>query len=153
MNKRDRSLPVFYPIFWVLVLIALPLQSSCTDREENTETPAPIGQSSPQDGDLAKTRRIPAMVETVEATLIESEPPQLSLAVTGSFQDGCEAPLKIEQKQDGDLLKIVLYRELSADLVCPSVLVPFQEVIPLEGELPTGTHTLNVNGITIEAKI
>ncbi|MEM9540840.1 MAG: hypothetical protein AAGA60_15205 [Cyanobacteria bacterium P01_E01_bin.42] len=152
MNRRDRSLRVFYPLCLFLVLIALPL-SSCADRGENPATPTPTDRASSQNGDNAKTRRIPAIVETVEANVIESESPQLSLAVTGNFQDGCEAPLKVERKQEDDRINITLYRELAADLVCPAVLVPFEEVIPLEGEFARGTHTLEVNGIEIEAKI
>ncbi|MBP0020586.1 MAG: hypothetical protein J7647_23905 [Cyanobacteria bacterium SBLK] len=153
MNQRDRSLPVFYLIFSVLVLMVLTLQSGCANRKDNAIIPAPAPRSSPQDRDIAKTRRIPAIVKTVEANVIESEPPQLSLAVTGNFQDGCESSLEVERKQDGNRLKIVLYRELSVDLVCPAVLVPFQEIITLEGKWTTRTHVLDVNGIILEVKI
>ncbi|MGK7925785.1 MAG: hypothetical protein AB4290_11155 [Spirulina sp.] len=152
MNKCDPSPSVLFPLLLFLVLIVLPLQGGCASREDNRVTPTPVSpvQSSPSDASHGTMRRIPASVETVEVNVMESQPLQLSLTVTGNFQDGCQAPLKMEQHQDGDRIKITLYRELPADVLCPAVLVPFQETVLLEGRLASETYTLDVNGVIVE---
>jgi hypothetical protein len=150
MKNRDRSFVVHLCLF--LVLIALPFQGGCA-QVENTNPSESAVSPSPQGSKAAETRQIPAIVETVEVNVLESLPLQLTLTVTGNFQDGCEAPLKVKQQQDGDRLDITLYRELPADAVCPAVMTPFEETVPLEGGFESGTYMLDVNGIAIEQKI
>ena len=150
MKNRDRSFFIHVCLF--LVLIALPLQSGCAGVENTTPSESAVSpaQPSPQEADM---RQVPAIVETVEVNVLESFPLQLTLTVTGNFQDGCEAPLKVKQEQDGDRLDITLYRELPADAICTAVIVPFEETVPLEGGFESGTYTLDVNGVAIEQKI
>ncbi|WP_204105668.1 MULTISPECIES: hypothetical protein [Spirulina sp. CCY15215] len=154
MKKCDRPHTLLFRLLVVLILMALPLQGGCTSQMDNTRTGNPASvQSSPQDTENSTLRQIPAIVETVEVDVLESEPLQLSLKVTGNFQDGCKTPLKKEQKQDGMQINVTLYRELPTDTICPTVITPFQETIPLEGGFSRGTYTLDVNGVIVEQTI
>lgn len=150
LKKRDRPNSLLFTLL-VLILMVLPLQGGCTSQVDNTATGnSPSVQSSSQDTGDSTLRQIPAMVKTVAVEVLESEPLQLSLKVTGDFQDGCKTPLQKEQKQDGTQINVTLYRELPTDTICPTVITPFQETIPLEGSFPSGTYTINVNGVTVE---
>ncbi|MEA5467757.1 hypothetical protein [Spirulina sp. 06S082] len=154
MKKCDRPHSLLFHLLMVLTLMVLPLQGGCTSQVDSTATENPASvQSSSQDTSNSALRQIPAIVKTVEVDVLESEPLQLSLKVTGNFQDGCKTALKKEQKQDGTQINVALYRELPTDTICPTVITPFQETILLEGDFPSGTYTIDVNGIIVEQTI
>ena len=112
--------------------------------------PDPIVIEAPGD---AAMQAVDAVVESVEVLRLESLPVQLQLIVTGYHPDGCEVPMVVEQQRDGNHVSVRLYRELPGDVMCPMVIVPFEETIKLEGGFETGTYTIDVNGFVTEVTI
>lgn len=95
------------------------------------------------------TMRSYTLIEGVEALVLESFPVQINLQVTGSQPDGCELPVIVEQRREGNLITVEIYREMPMDLFCTMALVPYSAVISLEGGFESGTYTIKVNDYTL----
>ena len=112
-----------------------------------TTAPADSGQAAePQ-------MRVLAVVESVDALLMESFPVQIQLQVSGYHPDGCDAPVEVAQRRDGNQVFVELYRVLPAAVMCPMVLRPLEETVFLEGGFEPGTYTIDVNGVVVEITI
>ncbi len=90
-------------------------------------------------------RRVFHVIESVEVAVLESFPMQLSLTVRGSQPDGCEVPVQVEQEVVGNQVTISIYRELPIDVMCPMVVVPYEETIMVDGSFEGGTVQIQVN--------
>lgn len=119
------------------------------------EIPAQAAPTTvPAGGQAAEPQmRTFAVVESVDALLMESFPVQISLQVRGYHPDGCEAPVQVEQRREGNRVFVEVYRTLPAAVMCPMVLQPLDETIMLEGGFEPGTYTIDVNGVVIEVTI
>lgn len=118
-----------------------------------TPTMTPIAvDGSAQDAD-GPTMRVLAVVESVDTFLLESFPVQVQLHVSGYHQDGCEAPVEVVQRRDGNHVTVELYRVLPAAVMCPMVLQPLDETIMLEGGFEPGSYTIDVNGVTVQVEV
>ena len=96
--------------------------------------------------DAVDTFRSPVVIETVELQIMESSPPQYALTVTGYNSDGCDYPVQVEQRQEGNILYIDLFRVLPISVMCAAVIVPYNETISLQGEIVGGQfYTVIVN--------
>lgn len=93
--------------------------------------------------------RVPVAIENVEVVVLESYPMQLQLNVTG-YHDGCEFPVQVEQRREGNTVTVEIYREMPADTVCPMIAIPYEATIALEGGFESGTYTLHVNEYVTE---
>ncbi len=88
--------------------------------------------------------RNPLAIESVDVMVLESDPVQVSLTVTG-YHDGCEYPVTIEQRRAGNEVFVDIYREMPVDVICPMIAVSYIASISLEGSFESGTYTIHVN--------
>ncbi|NLX11916.1 MAG: hypothetical protein GXY36_19895 [Chloroflexi bacterium] len=89
--------------------------------------------------------RSPTVIEDIEVVVMESMPMQVSLTVTGYQPDGCELPVQIEQRREGNDIYVEIYREMDPAMACPMTIVAYNETIPLEGGFEPGEYTFHVN--------
>ena len=70
---------------------------------------------------------------------------RISLAIEGEHPDGCDYPVQVDQRRDGNMVHVEIYREVPADVFCPMILQPYQATIQLDGGFAAGSYTINVN--------
>lgn len=92
------------------------------------------------------------LIDTVEARVLKSNPAQISLHITGQQPDGCELPVKIEQRREGSHVFVKIYREMPGDVMCTMMLVPYQGDVKLDGSFPSGEYIIDVNNTVIRVK-
>ncbi len=90
-------------------------------------------------------RQVFTVIESVEVAVLESFPMQLELTISGHQPDGCDVPVQVEQEVDGNNVTISIYRELPVDVMCPAVLMFYEETIRVDGSFEGGTVTIQVN--------
>lgn len=103
--------------------------------------------------EAAETFRSPTIIDSVDAQILESFPAQIHLAVTGSQPDGCDYPVRVEQHRDGSTITVEIFREMPLAVMCPMMLLPYEDTIPLEGTFESGTYTIIVNDYTLEVTV
>ena len=81
----------------------------------------------------------------VDVNLSASQPRKITLDVEGEHPDGCDYPVLVEQRRQGDAVDIEVYRNVPADVVCPMILKPYRDTIQLDGAFEPGDYTINVN--------
>jgi len=90
-----------------------------------------------------------AVVESVDAQILESFPVQVHAVVRGTLGDGCTTLDEVTTTREGNTFLIRLTTERPADAVCTQAVVPFEEVVPLDVVgLPAGQYTVDANGVT-----
>ena len=100
-----------------------------------------------------ETFRSLTVIDSVDALLLESFPVQINLQVSGYQPDGCDFPVQVEQRREGNEVFVDIYRNVPLAVMCPAVLVEYNESIHLEGGFESGTYTIHVNDQTIEVTI
>lgn len=90
---------------------------------------------------------MPLVIEQVEVQVLESFPMQLVVNVSGYQQDGCEYPITVTQQNDGSTITIAIERMLPLAVMCPAVIIPYENSIAIEGGFEGGTYTIDVNGV------
>lgn len=133
-------------ILTLLLAFFVPVEPSSTPPDPITATPIP-----PQTGE--DTFRSYTVIESVDALLLESFPVQINLQVSGYQPDGCDYPVKVEQRREGNEVFVEIYRELPLAVACPAVLREYRETIHLEGGFQPGAYTIHVNDQVIEVTI
>lgn len=93
------------------------------------------------------------VIERVEALIMESNPPQISLNVSGYQPDGCSFPVVVQQTREGSTVRVSIYREMPIDIVCAMILQPYRDTIVLDGTFEPGSYTIDVNGFVITVTI
>lgn len=104
----------------------------------------------PDEGD---TMQFDTVIENVEVVVLESFPMQLQLIVTGYQADGCDFPIQVVQHRDENTVTVHIFREMPAEMMCPSVIVSYNETIALEGGFTGGTVTIHVNDQTVTVEL
>ena len=91
-----------------------------------------------------------AVVEDLAVMIMESDPAQVSVSLSGYFPDGCTKIHEIRSSRDGDVFTIQIVTERPAgDVACTMAIVPFEEELPLDvAGLPAGAYTLRVDGMS-----
>jgi hypothetical protein len=135
-------------IIWLITLLLLVGQAG----EPGGQPVQPIFPT-PTPVEEADMVQVPHVIESVDALLLESFPVQIQLHVTGYQPDGCEFPVQVEQQRDGNDVTVRIYRTVPVDVVCPLMIVGYDEMIRLEGGFESGTYTIDVNGTTVEVTI
>ena len=125
-------------ILTLLLAFFVPVDSSST----------PV---SPPTGE--ETFRSHTVIDKVDALLLESFPVQIHLRVTGYQSDGCDYPVQVEQRREGNAVFVEIYRELPLAVACPAVLREYEATIALEGGFEPGTYTIHVNDQVIEVTV
>lgn len=89
----------------------------------------------------------PILIDDVQVQTTRSNPPQITLTVRGTIQDGCDFPVQMSETLDGTAITVTLYRELPADVMCPMMIGSYEGThtltLPLE---PSTSYTLTLNG-------
>jgi hypothetical protein len=110
-----------------------------------TPTPFPGGDMT--------ARPVPHVIERVDALILESMPPQISLDVVGYQPDGCDFPVLVTQARSGNTITVNIYREVPPGVMCTMQIMPYQQTIRLDGTFDPGTYTISVNNQTISVTI
>lgn len=102
--------------------------------------------------ETGETVRVPHVITNVE--VLESDPPQLQLQVTGYQTDGCEYPVHVEQRRERNEIFVDIYRNVPIAATCIQMIVDYSETISLEGEFNTGeSYTIIVNDFTVNVTL
>ncbi len=99
------------------------------------------------------TRNAPVVVEAVQVNVLESNPPQLSLEITGYIPDGCEVPVEIRQQREGNTVQVELNRELPADQGCTAIVRDYEGTVRLDGSFSPGSYQIEVNDFRLEQQL
>ena len=90
-----------------------------------------------------------APVEQVRLEVVSRDPLQVNVIVTGYLPDGCTELDEVLQERAGDTLYVKLTTKRPAGVACITVIVPFEEVVPLDVEgLSAGTYSVQVNELS-----
>lgn len=90
-----------------------------------------------------------ATVTGIEVFLLESFPVQVHIQASGTFPDSCTAISNISQVYADGTFRVTMTTQRPAQAMCPAVITPFEQAIPLQGVvgLEAGTYTVVVNGV------
>jgi hypothetical protein len=87
-----------------------------------------------------------AGVDSIDIQMSDSTPAQANVVVKGYLSDSCTKIDRIDQRREGDDFHITITTKRPADRNCLQVLMPFEEIIPLEvADLKAGAYTVTVN--------
>jgi hypothetical protein len=92
-----------------------------------------------------------AVIENVEVLLHQeyARSVRLTLHVTGYYSEGCQGPLQIEWWRAESRVRVEIYVLVNPAILCPEMLVPLDEYIPLEDPFESGRYTITVNDYTL----
>lgn len=113
-----------------------------------TSTSVPARPVEPPSGE--GTFRSPTTITNVEVIVLESFPMQVRLHVTGEQPDGCDFPVIVEQGRSGNTITVQVYREVPITVMCPMILLPYDDTIPLAGNFEPGDYVFIVNDFIVE---
>jgi hypothetical protein len=106
------------------------------------------------DGDTVGPIESPVYVDGTDILYMESWPVQVRLVVQGSVPTPCHEPVWDVQSSD-DGITVRLWSEADADVVCTSVLAPFEVSIPLgsfeRADLPVTLNGQEVGHVVVGA--
>ena len=92
-------------------------------------------------------------ITEVELLVLETNPPQVHLQIKGEHPDGCDFPVQVEQQRDGNVITVTVYREVPLDVMCPMILLTYEDTVPLEGTFPPGAYTFRINDYVVEREL
>ncbi len=114
-----------------------------------TDSPQPadaINQTvANEGGEVSDTEKVLTNIFRVEVIVKESNPMQIMLDVAGEHPDGCDLPVHVAQRRDGNNIEVEVYRELPYEIVCPMILRPYSDNILLDGNFESGSYSISVN--------
>lgn len=145
---------VSIPVFLAVALAACTIPGAVIDPNPTTESDEPVSSDTPvptadnatePSGSLIQGV---AAVESVEILILESFPVQVHAVARGNLADSCTTIDDVVQTRNGNIFEVTITTVRPTNALCPEVLIPFEEVIPLEvAGLPAGTYTVDVNGV------
>ncbi|MHB1317598.1 MAG: hypothetical protein ACYCYF_03160, partial [Anaerolineae bacterium] len=112
---------------------------------------APETSAVPASGALGNLLLRPAVVEDVQVTVREADPVRVSVSVTGYYPDGCTTFHGVTQSVVDTRIMLTVTTERPRDAMCTQAIVPYSETVEVDTEgIPSGTYTLEVNGLEQE---
>jgi hypothetical protein len=119
--------------------------SEPTEIEATLQPPTDEPLRTPESGETVK---VPHVITSVE--MRTSDLTQLQLLVTGYQTDGCEFPVNVEQRREGNEIFVEIYRDVPIAAACIQIIVDYSATISLEGEFNSGeSYTIHVNDFTV----
>lgn len=97
---------------------------------------------------MSDSIKVMTQISRVTARVTENFPMRIRLDIIGEHPDGCDYPVKIEQFRHGNIIKIEVYREVPADVICPMILQSYQSEIQLDGAFESGRYIIKVNALS-----
>ncbi len=113
-----------------------------------TSTTVPAQPVSPPTGE--EIFLSPTTITSVDVIVMESFPMQVRLHVRGEQPDGCDFPVIVEQVREGNMVTVSIYREVPLAVMCPMILLPYEDTISLDGNFEPGDYVFQVNDFVIE---
>lgn len=113
-----------------------------------TSTSVPVRPPDPPLGE--GTFHSPTNITNVDVIVMESFPMQVSLHITGEQPDGCDFPVIVEQVRAGNTVTVSVYREVPLTVMCPMMLVPYDDTIRLDGTFEPGDYVFQVNDFVVQ---
>ncbi len=105
----------------------------------------PGSEAANEDGMIVKE----ANILDAQVLILESFPVQVNVQVMGVLNDGCTSLGPIEVAQNGSTFNVTVYTTRPADRMCTQQVTNFEETVSLDvQDLPAGTYTVNVNGVS-----
>ncbi len=95
------------------------------------------------------TRQYDIVIEDARLVTTASGP---ALVLSGYIPDGCNFPVSTGISHDGNTIRVDVFRTGPVDAVCPQVITPYSDTIPMP-ELPPGMYTIHVHDTTFEAAL
>jgi inhibitor of cysteine peptidase len=135
-------------ILRALLALLLVILSSCFGMQMNGEPDVsepggaePVGQ------------RVDHIIQSVDVSVMESYPMQLSLHVIGSQPDGCMVDVQVDQRREGNDVFVEIYRVIPPDMACPEMIMNYETRIRVKGGFERGSYTIHVNDYVVEITI
>ena len=94
---------------------------------------------------MSENDKVLTNIMRVDVTVTGAAPAKISLDVAGEHPDGCDYPVLLEQRRQGNRIDIEVYREVPMDVICPMILRPYSGTIDVDGTLESGEYTITVN--------
>lgn len=94
---------------------------------------------------VSQSDKVLTNIFRVNVAVMESWPMRIRLDVAGEHPDGCEYPVIVAQSRRGNTIRIEVYREVPADVVCPMILKPYSDTILVDGSFESGDYSIQVN--------
>ncbi|MCC6804738.1 MAG: hypothetical protein IT319_17780 [Anaerolineae bacterium] len=101
----------------------------------------------------APTQYTYTTITDVQAITLRSFPAQINLVISGYQPDGCDIPVQVSQRREGNTVYVDIYRDLPQSVMCPAILREYSESIHLDGFFESGTYTIRVNDFTLEVTV
>ena len=90
----------------------------------------------------------PAYIRNVEVSILESDPPQVSVEIEGDHPTPCHETLT-EVTEDGSDHTVMVWSGVpEPGSACAQVIEPFDVVVPIGNGFEPGDYTVTVNGET-----
>ncbi|MCB8982345.1 MAG: hypothetical protein H6659_00810 [Ardenticatenaceae bacterium] len=141
----------------ILFVFCAVVMTACGGQEpEPTAVPTPIVDAAATETAVPPTATPLtepvfglATVESVQVLTLESFPVQINVLVRGVLPNECTSIDDIVSERDGNAFTVVITTVQDPDVICTQSIVPFEETVALDVvDLPAGTYTVNVNGIS-----
>lgn len=133
----------------IILLFGVTLLAACNAgavETAATPTAGPTTEPTAAPGSNEPTRG-QAIVNSIDAQILESFPVQVNVVARGDLPDSCTQIDEIITQQSGDTFRVAITTLRQPELACSQALVPFEQSIPLDVVgLPAGTYTVLVNG-------
>lgn len=98
-------------------------------------------------------RTVPVQIDTVTATVLESNPVQIQVRFQGYLGDGCTSLGEITQQRDGNTISITVSGTHSGAEVCTAIAQILDETRTFEGPFAPGEVVVRVNGVETRVTI
>ncbi len=123
------------------LLLAFPtLLFSTNCHGTNTQT----GSATPTGSGTMITK--PIQIQSVDVLVAESNPPQVTVNVSGIIPDSCTKAREPEVSHQGSTFTITIIGEKPSGVACAQVVSPYTKSISL-GAVQPGTYTVVVNNL------
>ena len=96
-------------------------------------------------------------VRDFEIHAAKGNPPQISVAVSGYWPDGCNFPSEIQVTRTVDIVTIRIFRITQPNVMCTQMLQAYSAEVALTGimmegnSFRSGSYTIDVNGVLQQA--
>ncbi len=149
MQKKPFAKFLSLTLFLMLVLAACTMPANGPQGAGTVTQPIGSPEAPTPGTPTGNTVSGLAIVETIDILMMESFPVQVQVIAHGTLPDGCTTIDQAISERDGSQFRVTITTVRPADAICTEALVPFEEAVPLNVlNLPAGTYTVDVNGIT-----
>jgi hypothetical protein len=146
---QTKSFVKFLSLAVLLFTLAACTMPANTPQDAPSPTPPETGATLTPGTPTGNTVSGLALVETIDVLIMESFPVQVQVIARGALPDGCTTIDQAVSEREGNEFRVTITTVRPADAICTEALVPFEEAVRLDVlNLPSGTYTVDVNGIT-----